>query len=75
MINHIQNLWIPDNFSQSPLKSAFQNRPKIWQNFDPKNVNIYISYHRFLAFEEMQEQNLRLIQDVRDKDKGKFTKI
>ena len=24
----------------------------------------------FLAFEEMQEQNLRLIQDVRDKDKG-----
>ena len=25
-----------------------------------------------LAFEEMQEQNLRLIQDVRDKDKGTF---
>ena len=31
--------------------------------------------HRILAFEEMQEQNLRLIQDVRDKDKGKINKI
>ena len=27
---------------------------------------------QFSAFEEMQEQNCRLIQDVRDKDKGSF---